>query len=315
MRFTHETLRSTTQYFGHALKAQGLTLPLSTTQNVWAQIIAGKNFSAAIAQVKSQGYLDAIQITATSICQKLSDRSRMLSADCAVDVFAAAIAHDLPALSPSKSQLVNLLRLLAPACLTSAISEPTTGLGIIEPDRAGYLPVGKLNLVESESHEAAWLKANSEFVADVVNVLAGRTQEQCTELTLVNINAQTQQNNKAFADYVSQHIESICTAVAQAVLAELDPASPEQWEDSVTFEDLRQSLFDALDAVFRNACIDWLRADCDLGEAVMDHVAARIRENLWLFSDPAYLREMPSPVEVFADAARHAIETILKGRK
>lgn len=315
MRFTYDTLCSTSRHFGHALKARGLSLPFSATQNVWAQIIAAKNFSAAAAQAKSQGYIDAIQITATSICQKLSDRSRTLDAEGAVEVFAAAIAHDLPAASPCQSRLVSILRLKVTSCLSAVISELTTGLGIIEPDRAGYVPVGKLNLVEAGSHEAAWLRANNEFVADVINVLAGRTKDQSTEFTLANIRTQNQRHNQAFANYVSQHIESICTAIAQAVLAELDPASPAQWEGRLTFEDLRQLLFDVLNAIFRNAPIAWLSADCDLGEAVMDHVAAQIRKNLWLFSEPSYLRDMPEPTEVFADAAQQAIETILDLRQ
>lgn len=314
MRFTHDTIFSTARQFGHALKARGLTLKLNTTQDVWAQIIAGKNFSAAAAQAKSHGHIDPIQISTTSICQKLFDRSRTLDAGGAVEVFAAAIAHDLPALSPCKSRLVSILQLQAKSCLAAVISERTTGLGIIEPDRPGYMPVVRL-LIDIGSHEAAWLRANSEFAADVINVLAGRTQGQCTEITLANIRSENQRHDQAFADYVNQHIESICAAVAHGVLADLDPIEPEDWEDSVTFDDLRQSVFAVLDAVFRNARIDWLRADCDLGEAVMDHVAARVRENLWLFADPAYRRELPEPAEVFADAVRHAIETILKGRR
>ena len=62
MQFTHQTLISTSKRFSKALKERGLELPLSSTQNTWAQIVVGKNLSAAVACANDRGYISAVEI-------------------------------------------------------------------------------------------------------------------------------------------------------------------------------------------------------------------------------------------------------------
>lgn len=315
MKFTYDTLSSTSRRFGSALEARGLSLTLSTTQNMWTQIVAGKNFSAAKSMAKAQGHLVAAEISTKLICQKFLERNRCLDAGSAVKVFADAVSDDLPTLSYCMSCLLALLQVREHWCLKALVSEPITGLGIIEPDRAGYTPVGNLNMVEGREQEAAWLRANNYFVADVLNTLAGRTDRQCIDMGFANIRAQGERENQAFADFVGEHVDTVSSIVAQRILSVLHPADPNLWENLLDFDDLNGIVFDVFDSEFRKTQFCWLRADCNLGEAVIDHVAARARLDLRMFADPDFLRANPEPSAVFVSSAKFAIRTILDVRQ
>jgi hypothetical protein len=309
MQFTHQTLTSTSKRFSEALNERGLELPFSATQNTWAQIVVGKNFSAALACANDHGHIIAVQITEEAIQAKLRARNREIDAQAAADIFAKAIRQDLPELSISMTKLVTLIGGSEQTCLVSACSDDT-GLGIMDAKNAGYLPVSNMRFIGTDKHEVAWLRCSADLVATTVNTLAGVSIEQSFEILAASSRAGNEKEDQVFAQYFGARIESCCQAIVEKILKSFDPAEVKEWE--VDFDDIRGIVFDVFERDRGNDGHNWLKPECAFGEAMIDHLGARLRETLKWLSDQANDGEdNDSPLESLMQTARLSMRKIL----
>jgi hypothetical protein len=310
MQFTHQTLTSTSKRFSEALNEKGLELPFSATQNTWAQIVVGKNFSAAVACANEHGRIIAVPITEESIQAKLRARSRDIDAQTAAYIFAKAVREDLASLSTSMANLVTLIGGREPTCLISACSD-NTGLGIMDARNAGYLPVSNVRFIGAGEHEIAWLRSSAGLVATTVNTLAGVSTEQSFEIFSASSRAGNEKEDHVFAQYFGARIEPCCQAIVEEILKSFDPEEVREWE--VDFDDVRGIVFDVFERDRGNDGYNWLKPECALGEAMIDHLGARLRETLkWLSEQATDGEENDSPRESLMQTARLSMRKILK---
>lgn len=309
MQFTHQTLTSTSKRFSDSLKEMGLELPFSATQNTWAQIVVGKNFSAAVACANGHGHICAVPITEESIQAKLGARSREVDSQAAADLFAKAIREDLPKLSVSMTKLVTFIGGREQTCLISACSDQT-GLGIMDAKNAGYLPVSNMRFIGAEENEVAWLRSSADLVATTVNTLAGVNTHQSLEIFAANSRAGNEKEDEVFAQHFGARIESCSQAIVEQILKSFDPLSTKEW--AVDFDDVRDIVFDVFERERGDDGHNWLKPECALGEALIDHLAARLRETLkWLRDQANDGEESDSPLESLMQTAKLSMRKIL----
>lgn len=309
MQFTHQTLTSTFKRFSEALSERGLELSFSATQNTWAQIVVGKDFSAAVTCANDRGHISAVPITEEAIQKKLRARNREIDAKAAADIFANAVREDLPELSICMTKLLTLIGGREHTCLISACSDDT-GLGIMDAKNAGYLPVSNLRLVGADEHEVTWLRSSAHLVAATVNTLAGVSAEQRFEIFASSSRAGNDKEDQVFAQYFGARIEPCCQAMVEGILQYFDPAEVKEWE--VEFDDVRGIVFDVFERDRGNDGHNWLKPECALGEATIDHLGARLRETLkWLSEQANDGEESDSPSESLMQTARLSMRKVL----
>ena len=89
-------------------------------------------------------------------------------------------------------------------------------------------------------------------------------------------------------------------------------------KEDLDFDEVRDSMEDFLGREVRKArsgpAADWSKADCSLGNAVTDHMAARVRDTLRYFSDRALVEagEEESYADTLALTVRQSIERIVR---
>lgn len=312
MQFTYGTLSSTAQRFEQALKAKGLKLPKTRAFNVWAQIVAGKNFSAIKAQADKVGHIRAVPISTDTIRNILRERSREVTHAVAAELFADAIRDDLPELSPCLAELIEFIRMDESSCLFS-FGLSSTGLVTFDATKPGYLPVNQLLLVDGREEELEWLRTNAELMASVGNRLAGLRDGQEYEIFRSSSIHSAKKSNDVFAAFLTPRIEPLAQALATQAVMRFDPIV-EKDPDEFDYDQVRDLIYEEIDLtmmeVGRNS---WLKTDCDLGEALIDHLAARIREVLkWLTE--AGEDEYDSPESAIARTASLSMQNLLNKR-
>lgn len=309
MQFTHQTLTSTSKRFSEALCELGLELPFSATQNTWAQIVVGKDFSAAVSCANDRGHIRAAPITEETIQAKLRARSREIDTQTAADIFAKAIREDLPELSICMTKLVTLIGGKQQTCLISACSDQT-GLGIMNAKNAGYLPVSNMRFIGTDEHEVAWLRSSSDLVATTVNTLAGVSTERSFEIFAASSRAGNEKEDQVFAQYFGARIEPCCQAIVEEILKSFDPAEVTEWE--ADFDEVRGIVFDVFELHRGNDGHNWLNPECSLGEATIDHLGARLRETMkWLSDQANDGEENDFPFESLMQTARLSMRKVL----
>ena len=290
MQFTRKTLKSTSARFEKALKAHNLKLSYSATQNVWAQIVLGKDFSPASASLERYGHLKAINISADSIQAELKARNRNVDINTAYALLANAIGEDLETLSEPMQLLLRVVRIKEGACLTRAFGDPV-GLGILESGKPGYLPAGNLRLGEKDSHDMAWLRENSDTAIEVINELAGVGPEQSFKIFADANREGEKKSDRIFFQHFGQRIEETKKVLLDKIIENFGLEN--EFDCDIDFDSIRDTIFD----VFTRLCMgtEWLRPDCNLGETLIDHLAARVRStiNWWYDLDTAEKQEFP----------------------
>jgi hypothetical protein len=288
MQLTSLTLRSTADRFGEALAARGHGLRFSTRLDVWAQIVTGKKYSAAHSRADELGAIPAVPIKAERIQELLRKRNRNVSLGDASDIFTHAIGDDLLEVSEYMYQLLGLVRLNPGYCLTQRLSDPL-GLGVIDAGHPGYHLVSQLCPFSGSEYERKWLRGSAELVASTVNGLAGYSSREYTDILVANLRKSFEREDDVFAEFARSRLEPLSHALAAQMLAELHDTPVTEWED-LDFDEVRDSMGHFLEREVRKADGEqgrWLKADCSLGDAVTDHLAARVRETLRYFSQQA----------------------------
>lgn len=311
MQFSYDTLTSTFRRFNTALKSRGLTLPLETSRNVWAQIVLGKNFSAAVAHTKAKGLVTAIPISDGSIRATLQNRSRQVDIRAAEAIFAEAIGADIAELSKAMQELIDVVKLDPNVCVLS-VHRDRAGLGLMDSTSPGYFPVSAFGTIDITEEEVIWLKDSSALAAVTINTLGGKSIEQYVEIFAANHRANSKKSDTEFAKYFSAKIELTCTSIVKALLLEFDPSDMDNW--NLDFDEIRDIVFE----VFEHACFkrDWIQPDGDLAEAVIDHIAVRLRETLKWMAEQAGIGEIDeSPSETLMQSAKLSMQKMLAAHK
>lgn len=278
MQFTHATLRSTHQQFSLSLETRGLSLPFQKELNLWAQIVTGKNFSQATWASNALGNIAASAISAKSIQSALKKRSREVSEDAAIDIFCEAIRHDVHEVSYCMAELVDFVTDIASGCLVHA-GEDLPRIGLMESSKPGYISLAKMTMFATRPLETAWIEDNTSFFIHLVNRLANRDGKECMTIFAANHRLASQKSDRIFIEAVKPRIEMCAQAVAQRINHYFDPAEVQFWE-AVDYDIVRDVVYDSFDAAIGNDHKSWLSIDCDAAEAMIDHVAARIREGM-----------------------------------
>lgn len=311
MIFTCDTLYSTSLQFSHALSAKGIPLSLGKLRDRWAQIVVGKNYSAAVAQAKADGWIPAISITPESISQKLRDRSVFVDASSALELFAESIGKDLQYLSNYFHFLVKMLQAKSNFYAIAVSGDALTGIGIVEPDVAGYIPLGQCQLAEIKEHECSWIKQHNHFVADVCNYLAGHSQEEVSTSFFANIRSGYDREDSVFLEFMTSHSESVSCAIALKLVTVFNLNRNDFTSAKFYFDEIDVVVASAIESEIQRNPENWLKIDCDLSDAVIDHVSARLMSNLRCFADPGFLDDT-TPLEILESTASQAIKRILK---
>ncbi|MET3135240.1 hypothetical protein AAKU55_005548 [Oxalobacteraceae bacterium GrIS 1.11] len=310
MQFSYDTIQSTSKQFIKALNARGLSLSLSAQRNLWTQIVLGKNHSAALSYARAHGYVDAIPITVESIRTKLKARSREIDYNSAHALIAEAIGNDLSELSYCMSKLVEFIRATKPSCLIS-IDSDRTGLGVMDTRKAGYIPVGNIPFCNGREREIVWLHSSSGLAAVIVNTLAGVSGKQSRDICSVSFRALWKKEDEVFAFYMGTRVMSCSRSIAEGILAVFDPVLITDC-DVIDYDRVSDIVFDVIDAELNETPNQWLKSSCQLCEAMVNHVAARIRGDLKWLSEQANDGEvLDSPMEFLIYTAQLSIQKIL----
>ncbi|NHZ83968.1 hypothetical protein F2P44_32595 [Massilia sp. CCM 8695] len=305
MKFSYVTLSSTRSRFSKALASRGLGLSLSAAQNVWANIVVGKNFSAAKPQATKDDGIFAIPVDAERIQSLLRARSREINLDTAVELFSEAIEEDLAALSPGMLELLSFCKTTG-SFLIEAGSD-SVKLGVMDAKYPGYIPVGNLPFLNGREPETEWFATSSALVLEVVN---GLLETDTTEIFASNFRLVQQKEDRVFSKFIGPRIELYGQVIAEKVISVFEPQYPD-WE-AVDFDRVRDLIYDTIASDIYHQKNTWLNADCDLAELIMDSVAARIRDGLkWLAIDAEAEGGLNDPVGTIAHTVRLCLAKIL----
>jgi hypothetical protein len=312
MKFSADTLRSTSRNFERALVSRELKLQYQQSQNLWAQIAVGKNYSAASAQAKDRGFVEARTVSKETICELLASSNRHVTQDVTAEIYSAAIADDLETLSHSLSAILAWLRKHPSYHVASLVGEPVACLGLMDSEHAGFIPVGTAEFLSLRSEELTWIRENSEFVADVLNTLAGRTENQCEDIRLANMRATYAQEDEIFATFITGAGKAISDTIGAKILHESGPDNLAS-AGTLDYDEIHWAVYGVFEARIQQEDTTWLKPDCGLAEAVIDHVSGRIRETLRLIADGIFPEEaMSAPERLLADTAWHAMRRFMK---
>lgn len=276
MQFSSSVLTSTAKQFSAALDSRGLSISFNKDRDMWTQIAVGKNYAAAKAQANAQGFVPAIPITSDLIKDKLKKRNREVKHGCAEKLFSEAIKTDLADLSYCLTRLVQLVRRSEQTCLISAGNDRSK-LGLMDTTRAGYLPLGNAPFFDGRAQETEWIRSSSSLVATVVNDIAGCGVDASDEIFFANSRMASKKSNAVFAAHVGERIEHYSRSIGKKMMATLDCQGKKQKRlDFDTAWDTVYSVFEQGRHEFSHD--SFLRLDCEIAEAMMDHIAARFRD-------------------------------------
>lgn len=276
MHFTRQTLHSTCKRFEKALKEKNLKLSLSSSQNLWAQIVLGKDYSAAAASLNHCDYGEATKISIDGIRTQLRAYSREVDYPTACSLFLAAISDDLANLSSFLYELAKVVRSVGDACVMSVRSD-ASGLGMLQTGREGYVPVSSLPwFVEANF---TWYRANSEVAAYLVNHAVGIGSMQRMDIFASSHRASDKRSDRAFFEFFSTRIQLCTQSITESILKTFDIGGAPDCH--IDFDDVRNEIFSVFERFSYG--VEWVQPDGDFAESLIDHLAVRARETLkWL---------------------------------
>ena len=311
MRFTHETLSATRKDFSKALKARELSLPFQIELNLWAKIVTGKNYPAAAPSCNQSGGIDAIPVSPDTIRAALRRHGRDVSEELAVELFATAVGQHLGEISYCMANLVRLLKTAKSRCLIKAGSE-TPGIGLMDTEQPGYIPLARMEMFIARPGESVWIATSAELVVEVVHRLAGIGRGQSIDIFAKNHRLSDEKSDLVFVRTIKPRIKECSLAVAERINRLFDPADIEDWE-AVDFDIVRDAVYDSLTTTIGSDHASWLSIDCDIAEAMIDHVAARIRDGMkWTSREADDGEASDHPLDWVAWTAQLSMEKILK---
>lgn len=115
---------------------------------MWAQILAGKNYSALVSQVKLEPY--EYTLDSATIVEVFKQKNRNINKSTAIRIFATSISSDMVNLSKMTAALT---KLLSEDQTTSLVVGNGNELGIIKENRSGYAPVSSMSFPNHERAE------------------------------------------------------------------------------------------------------------------------------------------------------------------
>lgn len=86
-------------------------------------------------------------------------------------------------------------------------------------------------------------------------------------------------NNRVFTNHISVCIDACSNTVADGINRRFDRADVKDWE-AVDYDTVRFIVYHAFVATVGDDRAAWLSMDCEVAEAAIDHVAARIRDGM-----------------------------------
>lgn len=280
MQFNQSTLRNTADQFIKALRVRDLSFSLHEMRNVWSQTVVGKDYSTALAHIKNRNTpLAAASITARLICNQLLSRNRNVTSVTACELFAESIFDDLPELSPFLYEALLFLRKEKQSCFTYSQSDPTK-IGVIGMKIPGILPLNEASLpVTATNQEVEWIRSSYDFVISASNLLAGVGGKEHEIIFTTNFRAGEKRKDDVFAAYMSAFITPLSQKIASKI-EEMFYSSSVADGGPIDFDEVRNIALDVIDSDIREIDISWLSISGSLCEAILDHLAARLREDL-----------------------------------
>lgn len=283
MKFSSLSLRSTARSFEHSLISRDIKLPYQRTLDLWAKIVVGKPYSAAMAQADATGSILAGKITAQSIIDEISKVKNLtidkLDKPEAIAVFSDSIWGQKEVVSFLLSELNSRSGVYGDTsiCFISLVS---TSLALIDDKEPGYMPLDAF-LAAGDTDEAGWIVNNSEFVVDLLNQRAGLSEKKCTEIFFANHRLNREREDEVFCNFLRAHAEELSQIVQSVVTNYLDELGI-----FPRFVDLQDLLFGVFEQKMRQThAATYLNLKCSLAEAVMAHMAGRILELFKLVTD------------------------------
>jgi hypothetical protein len=311
MKLNDQSLEITSSRFAAALAARNLELSLTARLNVWAQILFKKNHSAAMAEARKNGFIVVGPVSTETIISALKAKNRVIDSQTATELFAKAIESELPKIANYFSRLPALVKENENACLTNASEDRITGLGFIQGDIAGYLAVSRLLVPLGCDSEMQWIRENHLFVADVSNFLAGLNNKKSAAIYVDNHRAASNKEDQHFISFIAQHLEEISDLIAKEVFEVMGSIEREDWESEISFDEIKDIVFDVLDRKFRKANDSWLSPECNAGDAVINHIAGSIRETLKMLSNDKNFYDEYGGIDAITSTANFATRHII----
>lgn len=282
MEFTSKHLRQSSDQFRHALREADISIGWEASFNLWGRIVTGKDYSPAFSQAEHQGTIRAIPIDVERIVTLFAQRRKTVDPDTALKIFANAVQTCLPEVSPSMHTLWRYVNARPGSCLAYLSGNR---VGVFERDKPGYLPVEAVLGEVKKPHELNWIGSSAALTVSVVNHLGGVSSLDSLDIRSSSIRESFKKNEQVFIYYFEPRIEEFSAKVAEGIL-KIWP-DPKAW-DRLDYDQVSDTVFDIIDAFCRHANSDfngWLKPDCTIGEALLDHVTARARDALRVFAD------------------------------
>jgi len=307
MYFSPNTLNSTFLRFHQALNTRGLGLGRTAARNVWANIVLGRNYSAAASLAKAKGKTPAVAITIDSIRARLLYRSREVSKAIALEIFIEAIGDQLPNLSERMQELVQAVRSKEGTCLIQA-SGDDYGLGLMDSEFAGYLGIAQLYNFDLTEQEQCWFRASADIIKAVVNAAAGVKDWHL--IHAANIRLCQKKEDEVFAKFCTKHLDSLCESTSSSLLEEFPPLEMADWD--LDFDAIYNTVYGVFERYIFECRSNWLKIDCKLADAVLDHLSVRLRETLKWMCDSVDEEIIEDPLGTLTHSARLPMEKMLQ---
>jgi len=308
MEFSVSTLSSTFENFDRALARRGLSLAKHTARDVWANIVLGRNYSAAASLAKAHNKVRAIPITASTIREILREKSRAIDESTALAIFVESTKDQLNELSTSLHELSELVQSKEQTCLIQA-SGDYYGFGIVDSEFAGYLGLESLYNFELGEEERKWYKASSDIVTGTVNAVAG-VENDVHLIHVANMRLGFKKEDDVFAEFCIAHKDALSLRLAEKLLLKFPASEMQNWD--VEFRkvyDIVYSVFE--DSVF-NHRRSWLKIDCNLADMVIDHTSVRLLEAMNWMSQDRDVETALDPLDSLTYSAKLPMEHILR---
>jgi len=282
MKFTALSLRQTSDQFRNSCRKLGIQVAWESGLNLWSQIVTEKDYSAAVSQANHNEAIYAVTIDADRIISAFKRRGRNITNDIARQIFSDAIGERLSDVSASMYDLRQFIASQPGSCLNVLDGGR---IGIFEEDKPGYLPIERFLGSDHDDQELKWIRSSAELAVDVINSWAGVSEEGKHDIISASFREGFRKNETVFVYYVKKRLSDFSTTLAKIILQKWP--DPYEW-DCLDYDRVSYCVYDVIEAFCHQGASDfnnWLKPDCDIGEALLDHITARVRDGLRVFAD------------------------------
>lgn len=241
MLFTTDTLHSSCKAFGQALKKLDLTLNLSSTKNVWARILANRNYSALMAYLKSNGSL-RLAFDPSHMISVLKTVNRTVGRDLAIELFTDATRDILSSLALDLYVLVNRSdeKSFYGVYFNQRDNNSRYLLGLMQFDEPGYLVMSACEITRFND------KAEGDLIADLLNAYGKKgSGDHKTKIFAQNLNTTEMVKDRNLLNFFLEQREIICQQLA-ADLWGVDGQRVLRLMDINDIENIENVLFDSM---------------------------------------------------------------------